>query len=157
LYECHLEDHDRAPRDGYTEHLPEGPFTVRDVSDAEGYGDNVEGIVTEGKLQGVGLHEGDTPVKSLLFDLCFAEVKHLEDEINAGGADAAVFLRGIYGKVRGSAGDIEEPPRLEKAHLLHRKAAPCDITAQTQEVVEKVIFPGDRGEHLLHHADAFFL
>jgi len=53
--------------------------------------------------------------------------------------------------------NIEKPVGFEKTHLFDGEATPCNITAQTQEVVQKIIFPRNGGKDLLDHADALLI
>ena len=63
---------------------------------------------------------------------------------------AAGRLDGQIGRPRRH---IQKAERLEKPHLPDGETAPGDIPAKAEEVIQKIVPPGDRGKDIPDHSD----
>ncbi len=61
--------------------------------------------------------------------------------------------RGGDREITRAAGDIEIAVGLKKPHFFRGTTPPGHVASQTQKMVQKIIFAGDRGKNLFHHAD----
>jgi len=107
----------------------------------------------KGSAIGVGREEADAVGESLCGDLLPARGEHLSDEIDPRHPDVRSAAGGFDRQVGGAGRNVQKAECVEEMHLPDCEAAPGDIAAEAEEVVEEVVPPGDRGEDLPDHAD----
>ena len=60
---------------------------------------------------------------------------------------------GLDGQIRRAGRNVQKAECVEEVHLPDGETAPGDIAAEAEEMVQKIVPPGDRGEDLPDHAD----
>ena len=148
-----FEDAELAAGAENTEEFGEALFVVGEVAEAEGGGDEVDGGVGDGEMEGVGF-DGDYVVWGELF--C-APGEHLVREVD--GEDGGGFwcVRAVlverHGHVACAAAEVEGDGLgvlQDGAEEFGSAGPPVAVDADGEEMVGAVVGGGDGVEHLLH-------
>ena len=59
----------------------------------------------------------------------------------------------LDGQIRRTGRNVQKPISVEESHFTDGEATPNDVPAEAEEMVQKIVPPGDGGKDLPDHAD----
>jgi hypothetical protein len=151
-----LENRHAATWTANADHFPQSDIRVRDISQTEGDGDNLELIVVERQSLRIGLLKSEVAVNSGSLFFLFTDRQHLLTEIRSNDADFP-FRATIVGQcqIASPGADIQDGAIPGGGNNAHRPPTPVAIHVQRQQMIHQVVAWSDLSEHLLNSLIAF--